>query len=123
MYAGLMSPHSTAIPLTGLVEDACGPLRLVSAASGLNRKPLNLNHQAGECCLRASDLVRVSLGEIHLNLYLNVYAAVNSWRGLFAGAEVQNTAFYTMMGLDRNCSDADVKRQIFFESPRYSCFR
>ena len=68
---------------------------------------------------------------MHLNLYLNVYAAVNSWlnswlnswRGLVAGAEVQNTAFYTMMGLDRNCSDADVKRQLFFESPRYSCFR
>jgi hypothetical protein len=55
----------------------------------------------------------MSLGEIHLNLYLNVYAAVNSWWVLVAGAEVQNTAFYTMMGLDRNCSDADVKRHYF----------
>ena len=62
--------------------------------------------------MRASDLVRMSLGEIHLNLYLNVYAAVNSWWVLVAGAEVQNTAFYTMMGLDRNCSDADIKRQL-----------
>jgi hypothetical protein len=121
-----MSPHSTAIPSTGLVEDACGPLRLVSAASGLHPKTLNLTPKAGERCLRASDLVRVSLGEMHLNLYLNVYAAVNSWlnswRGLVAGAEVHNTAFYTMMGLDRNCSDADIKRQLFYESPQYIFF-
>ena len=107
-----MSPHSTAIPLTGLVEDACRPLRLVSAVSGLHPKSLNLNPKAGERCLRSSELVRVSLGEMHSNLYLNVYAAVNSWWVLVAGAEVQNTALYTMMGLDRNCSDADIKRQL-----------
>ena len=88
----------------------------MSAVSGLHPKSLNLNPKAGERCLRSSELVRVSLGEMHSNLYLNVYAAVNSWlnswRGLVAGAEVQNTALYTMMGLDRNCSDADIKRQL-----------